>query len=548
MTQSSNGHKRAVLYARVSTDDQADKGYSLPSQLDLARKYAERLGFSVVNELTEDYSGAAAVAERPTGKQLAAMVKERVVDAVIVYQVDRLSRDIVDLLATVRQWLRAGIEIHTCDIGKIESELDIVLVIKGWQGSDERKKILERTMRGKRAKAESGKVVCARVPYGYRAIRDARNKIIGLEIFDETARVVRVMYRWYVYGDEDGKPLTFRAIARRLSEVRVLTPGELQSGYKRKRSSGMWSATMVMQIIAKEVYAGVWYFGLYEKVGKSYRVNPTGKQIAVSVPQIVDRETWERAQARRSYKAMAKRNARHDYLLHGLIRCGVCGASMTGKHHTGVLYYACTSVSNLHAALERECHARMTRAEAIEADVWQEIEELFSNLDRLWNDLKVAQQRELDAQEPKRAELQAIEGLIEQANREITEIVVALPKASGRIGETLQAKADEVNARYDALIRRRANLQAELGARRLTDDAVAEIMQYARDIQEGIQNADYDAKRRILESLGVLVRIKEGQYSIDCVLGHVEGTIRRVGRFAKRAIETCTSTQNSHGD
>ena len=45
---SSNRNKRAVLYARVSTDDQADKGYSLPSQLDACRKYAERLGYLVV--------------------------------------------------------------------------------------------------------------------------------------------------------------------------------------------------------------------------------------------------------------------------------------------------------------------------------------------------------------------------------------------------------------------------------------------------------------------------------------------------------------------
>jgi hypothetical protein len=43
----------------------------------------------------------------------------------------------VDLLATVRSWLRAGVEIYTGDVGKIESELDNVLVIKGWQGGDE---------------------------------------------------------------------------------------------------------------------------------------------------------------------------------------------------------------------------------------------------------------------------------------------------------------------------------------------------------------------------------------------------------------------------
>jgi len=169
--ESGNGHKRAVLYARVSTDDQADKGYSLPSQLEMCRKYAERLGYPVVAELTEDISGIMPISERPEGKKLTAMLKARQADAVTVYQVDRLSRDIVDLLAMVRVWLRAGVEVHTCDIGKVESELDIVLVIKGWQGGDERKKIVERTSRGRYAKAKAGKVVGnGWSPYGYRYV------------------------------------------------------------------------------------------------------------------------------------------------------------------------------------------------------------------------------------------------------------------------------------------------------------------------------------------------------------------------------------------
>ncbi|MEW5718354.1 MAG: tetratricopeptide repeat protein [Chloroflexota bacterium] len=54
--------------------------------------------------------------------------------------------------------------------------------------------------------------------------------------------------------------------------------------------------------------------------------------------------------------------------------------------------------------------------------------------------------------------------------------------------------------------------------------------------------------RQILESLGITVSFKEGRYSIECVLGHVEGAIRKVGRFAKCAIETCTSARNSRAD
>ena len=85
-------NQRAITYSRVSTTDQADRGYSLPSQQAFCRQYAERLGYGVVAELAKDASGAAAIAERPQGRQLDGMVRDRRAEAVIVYQVGRLSR------------------------------------------------------------------------------------------------------------------------------------------------------------------------------------------------------------------------------------------------------------------------------------------------------------------------------------------------------------------------------------------------------------------------------------------------------------------------
>jgi len=58
MNTNGNGHKRAILYARVSTDEQKDKGYSLPSQFEAMRKYASAQGFEIVAEHQDDYSGA----------------------------------------------------------------------------------------------------------------------------------------------------------------------------------------------------------------------------------------------------------------------------------------------------------------------------------------------------------------------------------------------------------------------------------------------------------------------------------------------------------
>ncbi len=63
---STNGHgpKRAILYARVSTDEQARSGYSLAQQLEALRAHAEREGLEVLEEVTDaGYSGASL--ERP---------------------------------------------------------------------------------------------------------------------------------------------------------------------------------------------------------------------------------------------------------------------------------------------------------------------------------------------------------------------------------------------------------------------------------------------------------------------------------------------------
>src|SRR5687768_2151508 len=134
-------NKRAAIYVRVSSDDQAERGYSLPSQIEACQKFAWQKGFDIAAVYQDDVSGAKPIASRPEGGELQNAIDARQINTVIIYQVDRLSRDIVDLLATVRDWLRAGIEIYALDVGQVTSELDIVLVIKGWQGGDERQKI-----------------------------------------------------------------------------------------------------------------------------------------------------------------------------------------------------------------------------------------------------------------------------------------------------------------------------------------------------------------------------------------------------------------------
>ncbi len=87
--------KRAVIYARYSTDLQNDK--SVEDQISLCRDYATRHGFEVVNEFFDRAKSGASMFGRPGLANLMQAAERQEFDAVISESPDRISRDIADL-------------------------------------------------------------------------------------------------------------------------------------------------------------------------------------------------------------------------------------------------------------------------------------------------------------------------------------------------------------------------------------------------------------------------------------------------------------------
>jgi site-specific DNA recombinase len=95
---------KCVLYARVSTERQADKELSIPAQLEAMRAYAAARGWSVAREFVE--AGASArTADRPALQEMLAAVRDQPPDFVLVHKVDRLARSVYDH-ATIRAMLK----------------------------------------------------------------------------------------------------------------------------------------------------------------------------------------------------------------------------------------------------------------------------------------------------------------------------------------------------------------------------------------------------------------------------------------------------------
>src|SRR5579862_2450691 len=95
-----NGSARAVLYLRVSTREQAERGgekegFSLPAQRDFCKRKAESLGATVIEEFV-DRGESAKTADRPELQRMLAFIAEERVEYVIVHKVDRLARNRFD--------------------------------------------------------------------------------------------------------------------------------------------------------------------------------------------------------------------------------------------------------------------------------------------------------------------------------------------------------------------------------------------------------------------------------------------------------------------
>ena len=203
-------------------------------------------------------------------------------------------------------------------------------------------------------------------------------------------------------------------------------------------------------------------------------------------------------------------------------------------------YYNCNWRGNHHLIETRTCWAPAVRADAIEADVWDEICELFQDPDKLWDELKAAQQNADEKLGPMRDKLQINDDLIKHFQGEADKIAAALPdtEKGGEVRKSLKEKERAVNARLDELAKQREKQVKEIEKGRVTDERIETIMTIARKVKRGIERATFKVKRRTLEALDVKVTVNEGKYHIECIVGTKDGEIRKLSRVGKVSSET----------
>jgi site-specific DNA recombinase len=234
---STNGHgpKRAILYARVSTDEQARSGYSLAQQIEALRDHAAREGYEVFEEVTDPGQSGASL-ERPGMDRVRDLLAAGNVSVVLAQDRDRFAREPAYHYLLRREFEEHGTKIRALnDRGDDSPEGDLTDGILDQLAKYERAKMAERTRRGKLQKARSGKVVGGHpVNYGFRmnAARDA------YEVDEPKMAVVRRIFR--LIGEEG---LAITAVAKILNEEGEPGP-----------TGGRWNTKAIRSFVLDDVY------------------------------------------------------------------------------------------------------------------------------------------------------------------------------------------------------------------------------------------------------------------------------------------------------
>jgi site-specific DNA recombinase len=156
---SMNGHgpKRAVLYARVSTDEQACSGYSLAQQIEALRDYAANEGYEILEEV-KDAGQSGASLERPGMDRVRDLVASGGVGLVLAQDRDRFAREPAYHYLLRREFEEHGTKLRALNYrGDDSPEGELTDGILDQLAKFERAKTAERTRRGRLRKAREGK-------------------------------------------------------------------------------------------------------------------------------------------------------------------------------------------------------------------------------------------------------------------------------------------------------------------------------------------------------------------------------------------------------
>jgi site-specific DNA recombinase len=466
--------------------------------------------------IDEGVSGATLL--RPALERLRDRVAFGDIDRLYVHSPDRLSRKYAYQVFLCDEFQRSGVEVVFLNRSLSQTpEDDLLLQMQGMIAEYEREKILERSRRGKRHKAQMGEVsVFAGAPYGYRyiSVHEGGGQA-RFEIEPEEAKIVTRIFTWI--GQER---MSLREVCRRLQQQDIFN----------RHGKSTWSVSTIRGMLKNPAYQGQAAYGKthlgpphptlrltrQQRTPPAQAVNavPPQQWQSIPVPAIVDADLFASAQSQLEENRKQRRLRRHgaSYLLQGLVVCRQCGYAYYGKpvgKAPQYFYYRCTGADAYRYGGQRLCQNTAVRIELLEAAVWHEVRGLLEQPEHVLQEY----QRRLQALvEPNQDAMQVrMDKQLDQCRRAIARLIDSY--ADGYI------EKNEFAPRIELLRKRQAGLEQQL--KQFNDDKqiqtelqliIGRLDEFSTKVRSGLDEMDWRGKREL-----ICLLVKRIEIDLDAV-------------------------------
>lgn len=238
MARAKGFDNKAILYIRVSTDEQASEGISIEAQQAKLLAYCQQRGLQVVETIIDaGVSGGKYLSQRPGGQKLIALLKSRKASHIVAGKLDRLFRNAADGLWTIENWDNDGISTHLIDINGMGLDTSspmgrMMLTMMAGFAQLERSMIRDRTKVALNHKKSTGKKYCQSV-FGW-DFDDAGNAVAN----SAEQAIIAVIFTLRKAGK------SLRAIATHLTEIGATT-----------KRGGSWGTSTLKGILENSLNA-----------------------------------------------------------------------------------------------------------------------------------------------------------------------------------------------------------------------------------------------------------------------------------------------------
>lgn len=485
--------KRVVLYVRVSTEEQAEEGYSINGQIKVLEEYCERNKYQIINTYKDEgFSGKSL--DRPSLKELLKDCESKQFDMVMVWRINRLSRKQLDFLTVVEHLEKNNISLFSFN-ENIDASTPAGKAMFQMMGSFaelERNMILENVKMGMTQRAKEGK-------WNGGSVLGYSSKDKKLVINESEATLVKHIFDLYISGKG------FKTIANQLNH----------EGYKTKRNAN-FSTNSIRTIITNPLYAGYIRFNQVENWSEKRRKGKNENIIIVKGEHkpIISKEVWEKTQKifqQKSHKP-AKTFTGH-FPLTTLLRCPICGQGMIGhklkKNKNGTEYLRYYQCGNFHYKGSAVCKANLLRADEVEKFVFNRIEEIATKPTILKSIVGKVNEKIGVLKEPIQARLNYILEQYNQIEKNINKYLSIIEKTSNP-PEPILDRLTSLDAEKKALLEQKEQLEYELNKPTIKEISYEELQSVLSTFSKFLPHVAPEKQKDLLHTIINKITVNEG--------------------------------------